>query len=119
MPRWRRRGGDFDHDEELNRKVSPLYHVDKIRAPLLIGQGKNDPRVAIATSDAMVAALRKAEREVTYVVYSDEGHGFALRLAQSSHHGIAGGNRHPGIVLSLSNKERCANLDVIDCHFST
>src|SRR6266496_5617123 len=59
MPRWRRRGGDFDHDEELNRKVSPLYHVDKIRAPLLIGQGKNDPRVAIATSDAMVAALRK------------------------------------------------------------
>src|SRR6266700_852208 len=76
MPRWRRRGGDFDHDEELNRKVSPLYHVDKIRAPLLIGQGKNDPRVAIATSDAMVAALRKAKREVVYVVYSDEGHGF-------------------------------------------
>jgi dipeptidyl aminopeptidase/acylaminoacyl peptidase len=76
MPRWRRRGGDFDHDEELNRKVSPLYHVDKIRAPLLIGQGKNDPRVAIATSDAMVAALRKAKREVAYVVYSDEGHGF-------------------------------------------
>jgi dipeptidyl aminopeptidase/acylaminoacyl peptidase len=76
MPRWRRRGGDFDHDEELNRKVSPLYHVDKICAPLLIGQGKNDPRVAIATSDAMVAALRKAKRQVTYVVYSDEGHGF-------------------------------------------
>ena len=76
MPRWRRRGGDFDHDEALNRKVSPLYHVDKIRAPLLIGQGKNDPRVAIATSDAMVAALRKAKREVVYVVYSDEGHGF-------------------------------------------
>ena len=50
MPRWRRRGGDFDHDEELNRKVSPLYHVDKIRAPLLIGQGKNDPRVTIATT---------------------------------------------------------------------
>ena len=62
MPRWRRRGGDFDHDEELNRKVSPLYHVDKIRAPLLIGQGKNDPRVAIA----MVAALRKAKREVVF-----------------------------------------------------
>ena len=77
MPRWRRRGGDFDHDEVLNRKVSPLFHVDKIRAPLLIGQGKNDPRVAIATADAMVAALRKAKREVIYVVYPDEGHGFA------------------------------------------
>lgn len=77
MMRWRRRGGDFDHDEALNRKVSPLYHVDKIRAPLLIGQGKNDPRVPIATINTMVAALRKAKREVTYVVYPDEGHGFA------------------------------------------
>jgi hypothetical protein len=46
--------------------------------------------------------------------------GFTLRLAQRSHHGIAGRNRHAGIVLFLSNKERCANLvDVIDCHFST
>jgi dipeptidyl aminopeptidase/acylaminoacyl peptidase len=77
MMRWRRRGGDFDHNEKLNREVSPLYHVDKIRAPLLIGQGQNDPRVTIANSDAMVAALRKAKREVTYVVYPDEGHGFA------------------------------------------
>jgi dipeptidyl aminopeptidase/acylaminoacyl peptidase len=77
LTRWRRRGGDFDHDEKLNRKVSPLYHVDKIRAPLLIGQGKNDPRVTIENTDGMVAALRKAKREVTYVVYPDEGHGFA------------------------------------------
>ena len=45
--------------------------------PLLIAQGKNDARVKIATSDAMVAALRKAKREVIYVVYPDEGHGFA------------------------------------------
>lgn len=77
MPRWRRRGGDFDHDEALNRKVSPIFHVDKIRAPLLIVQGQNDARVAIATVDAMVAALRKAKREVNYLVYPDEGHGFA------------------------------------------
>jgi len=76
LTRWRRRGGDFDHDEALNRRVSPLYHVDKIRAPLLVGQGKNDARVKIAISDAMVAALRKAKREVGYVVYPDEGHGF-------------------------------------------
>jgi len=60
----------------LSREVA-IDHVDKIRAPLLIGQGKNDPRVAIATSDAMVAALRKAKREAAYVVYPDEGHGFA------------------------------------------
>lgn len=75
--RWRRRAGDADHDEEWNRKISPLYHVDAIRAPLLIGQGKNDPRVTIANTDAMVAALRKAKREVIYIVYPDEGHGFA------------------------------------------
>ena len=75
--RWRRRGGDFDHDEKLNREVSPLYHVDKIRAPLLIGQGQNDPRVTIDNADAMVKALRAAKREVVYVVYPDEGHGFA------------------------------------------
>ncbi len=77
MPRWRRRGGDFDHDDKLNREVSPLYHVDKIRDPLLIGQGKNDPRVPIENADGMVAALRKAKHEVIYVVYPDEGHGFA------------------------------------------
>jgi dipeptidyl aminopeptidase/acylaminoacyl peptidase len=77
LARWRRREGDADHDPELNRAISPLYHVDNIHAPLLIGQGKNDPRVTIANTDAMVAALRKAKREVTYVVYSDEGHGFA------------------------------------------
>ena len=76
IERWRRRGGDFDHDEALNRKVSPIFHVDKIRAPLLIGQGQNDARVAIATVDKMVVALRKAKREVSYVVYPDEGHGF-------------------------------------------
>jgi dipeptidyl aminopeptidase/acylaminoacyl peptidase len=77
LERWRRRAGDADHDENWNRKISPLYHVDAIRAPLLIGQGKNDPRVTLANADAMVAALRKAKREVTYVVYPDEGHGFA------------------------------------------
>ncbi len=77
LVRWRKRGGAFDQDEKLNRAVSPLYHVDKIRAPLLIGQGKNDPRVTIENADSMVAALRKAKREVVYVVYPDEGHGFA------------------------------------------
>src|SRR6185436_1642268 len=43
--RWIRRVGDVEHDDALNQKISPLYHVDAIKAPLLIGQGKNDPRV--------------------------------------------------------------------------
>lgn len=77
MTRWRRRAGDADHDPAWNEKISPLYHVNDIRAPLLIGQGQNDPRVTIKNTDAMVAALRKAQRDVVYVVYPDEGHGFA------------------------------------------
>jgi dipeptidyl aminopeptidase/acylaminoacyl peptidase len=77
LTRWRLRVGDPEKDAELNRAISPLYHVDAIRAPLLIGQGQNDPRVTIANADAMVKALRAAKREVVYIVYPDEGHGFA------------------------------------------
>ena len=43
----------------------------------MIGQGKNDPRVKVAQADAMVKALRAAGRDVTYIQYPDEGHGFA------------------------------------------
>jgi dipeptidyl aminopeptidase/acylaminoacyl peptidase len=75
--RWRLRAGDADHDEEWNRRISPLYHVEAIRAPLLIGQGKNDPRVTIANTEMLVKALRAAKRDVVYVVYPDEGHGFS------------------------------------------
>ncbi len=76
LTRWRRRVGDADHDEALNRLISPLYHVTGIQAPLLIGQGVNDPRVTIANTDAMVKALRDNQRQVVYVVYPDEGHGW-------------------------------------------
>jgi dipeptidyl aminopeptidase/acylaminoacyl peptidase len=77
LTRWRLRVGDPEKDPQLNHAISPLFHVADIRAPLLIGQGKNDPRVTIANADAMVKALRAAHREVVYVVYPDEGHGFA------------------------------------------
>jgi dipeptidyl aminopeptidase/acylaminoacyl peptidase len=75
--RWIRRMGDVEADEELNRSLSPLYHVEEIRVPVLIGQGANDPRVNIRNSDLIAEALRKKNLPVTYVVYSDEGHGFA------------------------------------------
>ncbi len=74
--RWIRRIGDVEHDAELNRKLSPLFHADAIRTPLLIGQGANDPRVNIENSNRMVAAIRERKIPVTYVVYPDEGHGF-------------------------------------------
>jgi dipeptidyl aminopeptidase/acylaminoacyl peptidase len=56
---------------------SPLFRADAIRAPLLIGQGVNDPRVKIAESDQIVGAMRRNGQPVTYVVFEDEGHGFA------------------------------------------
>ncbi|MES2901094.1 MAG: S9 family peptidase [Pseudomonadota bacterium] len=59
------------------RERSPLYSADKIIRPLLIGQGANDPRVNVAESDQIVDAMRAKNIPVTYVVFPDEGHGFA------------------------------------------
>ncbi|MBO7941930.1 prolyl oligopeptidase family serine peptidase, partial [Streptomyces sp. S9] len=56
---------------------SPITRVDKIDKPLLIGQGANDPRVNQAESDQIVEAMRKKNIPVTYVLFPDEGHGFA------------------------------------------
>lgn len=56
---------------------SPLTYVDRIKKPLLIGQGANDPRVKQTESDQIVKAMQEKNIPVTYVLYSDEGHGFA------------------------------------------
>lgn len=71
------RVGDVENDDEINRKISPLYHVDKITKPLVIGQGANDPRVKQAEADQIFSAMRAKNLEVKYYLYSDEGHGFA------------------------------------------
>lgn len=68
--------GDPDEDAEMLRERSPLTYVDNIRAPLLVIQGANDPRVVKAESDQMVERLRRQGREVEYMVFDDEGHGF-------------------------------------------
>jgi len=65
-----------DNEEVLNAQ-SPLFKASQIKAPLLIGQGANDPRVNKAESDQIVAAMRKNEKDVVYYVFPDEGHGFA------------------------------------------
>ncbi len=57
--------------------ISPLTKVDRIVRPLLIGQGANDPRVKEAESEQIVAAMRERDIPVTYVIFPDEGHGFA------------------------------------------
>lgn len=64
-------------DEEFLKSRSPLFRASQIKKPLLIGQGANDPRVKQAESDQIVEALRKANIPVEYIVYTDEGHGFA------------------------------------------
>jgi dipeptidyl aminopeptidase/acylaminoacyl peptidase len=69
--------GDVENDEAFNKKISPLFHAANIRVPLIVGQGANDPRVNIREATQMVEAMRAKGLPVTYVVYTDEGHGFA------------------------------------------
>jgi dipeptidyl aminopeptidase/acylaminoacyl peptidase len=83
-PTWRRMMatwvGDPDADAEMLRERSPITYVERMRAPLLVLQGANDPRVAKAESDQMVERLRGLGRDVEYVVFPDEGHGFTKRV---------------------------------------
>jgi dipeptidyl aminopeptidase/acylaminoacyl peptidase len=71
------RVGDPDKDAEFLKSRSPVYLTDKIKAPLLIGQGANDPRVPRAESIQIRDAMKKAGKKVEYIEYADEGHGFA------------------------------------------
>ncbi|MEE2972321.1 MAG: S9 family peptidase [Planctomycetota bacterium] len=73
---FEQRVGSMDEPEYLD-SISPLTHVERISRPLLIGQGANDPRVKISESDQIVAAMEERGIPVTYVVFPDEGHGFA------------------------------------------
>lgn len=68
--------GDPVADKELMEAASPVMHADKIKVPLFIAQGKNDPRVNIDESNQMVEALKKRGIEVEYMVKDNEGHGF-------------------------------------------
>jgi len=70
---------DLDNPEEaiIATEVSPVFQLDKIKAPLFVVQGANDPRVKIAESDQVVKALRAKGVDVPYMVKYDEGHGFA------------------------------------------
>ncbi|HSJ14453.1 MAG TPA: prolyl oligopeptidase family serine peptidase [Longimicrobiales bacterium] len=75
------RAGDPNVPEQAERlrSQSPFFHATNIRAPLLVIQGANDPRVKQAESDQIVVALRDLGRGVEYIVAPDEGHGFAGR----------------------------------------
>lgn len=69
--------GDIEKDEALLIERSPLFKAHHIKIPLLIGQGKHDPRVKQEESDQIVEALSQHNIPYTYKLYEDEGHGFA------------------------------------------
>ncbi|MEM6836742.1 MAG: S9 family peptidase [Cyanobacteria bacterium P01_C01_bin.120] len=77
MAMFAHRVGDIETEETMLKERSPLFSVERIQKPLLIGQGANDPRVKEAESEQIVEAMHKAGKPVEYVLYTDEGHGFA------------------------------------------
>ena len=68
--------GNPEKDKELMHDASPVFHVDKIKAPLFIAQGRMDPRVNVNESNQMVEALKRRGIDVPYMVKDNEGHGF-------------------------------------------
>ncbi|HTK49382.1 MAG TPA: S9 family peptidase [Gemmatimonadaceae bacterium] len=68
--------GNPERDSVALAAASPVFHVDRIRAPLLVAQGAKDPRVNIDESNQIVEALRKRGIDVQYIVKENEGHGF-------------------------------------------
>ncbi len=73
---YARRVGDLSETEFLD-SISPLTKVERIVRPLLVGQGANDPRVRRVEADQIVTAMQSHGIPVTYILFPDEGHGFA------------------------------------------
>jgi dipeptidyl aminopeptidase/acylaminoacyl peptidase len=71
------RVGNPETEAEFLKSRSPLFKVDQIKVPMLIAQGANDPRVPAAESEQIVAALEEKGIEHEYMLFPDEGHGFA------------------------------------------
>jgi len=72
--------GDPETQLEMLKASSPLFHADKIRRPLIVLQGANDPRVIKPESDEIVEAAKKSGVPVEYVVFDNEGHGFTKKV---------------------------------------
>ncbi|HEY2396567.1 MAG TPA: S9 family peptidase [Rudaea sp.] len=80
---------DTEDGRALLKERSPLTYADKIVKPLLIGQGKNDPRVNVNESEQIVKAMQAKNIPVTYVLYPDEGHGFRRPENNTSFNAVA------------------------------
>ena len=67
--------GSLEHDRDFLESISPINHVDKIRAPVMIFAGQNDPRVPVEQSQSFADALKARNIPVTLTIFSNEGHG--------------------------------------------
>jgi dipeptidyl aminopeptidase/acylaminoacyl peptidase len=79
---WRRKlreaeYGSLQNDADFLKQISPIYYVDKIKAPLMVIHGANDPRVPVGEAEQIVASLRERGMPVEYLRFEDEGHGIA------------------------------------------
>ena len=94
-PSWQRMMkrfvGDPEEDAELLLERSPLTYIENVKTPLLVIQGATDPRVVKGESDQLVDKLRELGREVEYVVFDDEGHGFTKRQNEVKAMSLAAG----------------------------
>jgi dipeptidyl aminopeptidase/acylaminoacyl peptidase len=79
--------GDPNTQRDMLKEISPLFHTESIRKPLLVLQGANDPRVLKVESDEIVAAVKKNNVPVEYIVFDDEGHGFTKKKNQIAGYG--------------------------------
>jgi dipeptidyl aminopeptidase/acylaminoacyl peptidase len=75
-------GDPFSADSVRLKRISPLFHTDKVTKPLIVLQGSKDPRVLQAESDEIVAGVRQNGVPVEYVLFEDEGHGFVKKENQ-------------------------------------
>jgi dipeptidyl aminopeptidase/acylaminoacyl peptidase len=94
-PTWKRFIARFVGDPETEADFlierSPITYVENVQAPLLVIQGATDPRVVKGESDQLVEKLESLGREVEYVVFDDEGHGFTKRPNELKAYGLAAG----------------------------
>ncbi len=87
LDQWYEMVGDPKKDSLLMAEASPVFHVDKIKAPLFVAAGANDPRVNKAESDQMVNALKIRGVEVEYMIKENEGHGYLNQENQFDFYG--------------------------------
>jgi dipeptidyl aminopeptidase/acylaminoacyl peptidase len=90
QPNWRRFLklwiGDLETDRAKLVERSPITHLDRVRCPMLVVQGSNDPRVPQEESDQVVERLRARGVPVEYMIFADEGHGFTKRANSDKAH---------------------------------